>query len=463
MPKSNKKIGGVGIRTPYTADSALTFFTTNCRCRILSNNSISCLNLILTLNPGIVSPYFHVRRNILGDDITDILVKLFPVNNNVGAPKWLDVPGRPVHAGIEIATTTSILNEVNIQRRIFRKTFLNPNTLFDPMCPNVMFMKQFIFNEPHTRNIIIPRPNRTVDQEITEMKSSLGINNNIVPHIAGVYMEFMKGYNNFYDVVPQLPSVRRNFLTSLARFQLDMLHQLGYVHGDFHQGNVMVNPDYNYLGVGGNYLGSVLIIDFGRTRKMTTTELNLSIDKQFQLDLRAQNWAMYINCNYLNFIQARNQGNTIQQIVTTKFLGKNGVPATWPEFVTFIQNRMTHMPGGAKKLKIKNKRKTGKRIKGGIDIDKMIDPNPYNDDMNEKNPFVGNEKVSDEALFKEFFNDKSFAEITDMLTAHFEFMKELDLELDKMSIGSDKSMTTNKDTIDSKSRSKTQKRESLIA
>ena len=46
------------------------------------------------------------------------------------------------------------------------------------------------------------------------------------------------------------------------------LYDYGYVHNDFHMGNVMINPDYMYLTddpAKSRLFGRAIIIDFGRT------------------------------------------------------------------------------------------------------------------------------------------------------------------------------------------------------
>jgi hypothetical protein len=50
----------------------------------------------------------------------------------------------------------------------------------------------------------------------------------------------------------------------LAVYELLRLYSIGYLHGDFSQTNIMINPTYNYTGTNS---GRAMIIDFGMTFK----------------------------------------------------------------------------------------------------------------------------------------------------------------------------------------------------
>ena len=46
----------------------------------------------------------------------------------------------------------------------------------------------------------------------------------------------------------------------MGLYELDKMHQAGYIHGDYHYENVLINPSYNYFEKNS---GRAIIIDFG--------------------------------------------------------------------------------------------------------------------------------------------------------------------------------------------------------
>jgi hypothetical protein len=267
--------GGVAKKSNRyaTIKDATVFFLANCTLKILSNDTVSCITFIAKLNEGVESPFIHVRRSLFENPVNIMLLKYFPVNpDSTTEVGWLDIPRRSHdHQGIELATKTSVLKEFNIQINVYKKSFNTHDNVLDPLCPCPIFCftkkTQNSLNDVLTKpNYLTPRAGKTIAQEISVIRTIF--DNPRITHTYIIGMEFMEGFRDYYNIVPTLSANRQNFFCSLARFELDRLHQLKVSHGDFHQRNIMVNPTYKYLTQSNqNFLGRALIIDFGFSKE----------------------------------------------------------------------------------------------------------------------------------------------------------------------------------------------------
>ena len=81
-------------------------------------------------------------------------------------------------------------------------------------------------------------------------------------------------YNIYYQnsLNKQLTDLPKCILWSMVS-----LHSLGYIHGDFHRNNVYVKIKDNEVlrDTNSRYLNDVIIIDFGKTRKLKPSHQNI--------------------------------------------------------------------------------------------------------------------------------------------------------------------------------------------
>jgi len=92
-----------------------------------------------------------------------------------------------------------------------------------------------------------------------------------------IVMELLEDYKTLSEHRPQsrlIPSadelLRAKTAYAHALYGCIRLLSIGYYHGDIHSSNVMVNlKDTNYLGTSTPYNGHAMMIDFGRTTKIT--------------------------------------------------------------------------------------------------------------------------------------------------------------------------------------------------
>lgn len=269
---ANKMKGGVRLSDGFTnRNQALNFFLNNSTFSILTNSSISCITLLVTLNNGVNSPYKSVRSKDYDSNVRKILLKVFITADY---SDWYTIEGRGPFGvppnemfGIEITSNHDFLNEISIQKDIYKKSFLSKVSLLEPMCPH-------IFNYLHCQPTDVQKfrsLNGLTPQEQIDLNNILdgGSQNNT--KISIICMEFMDGYEMAKDIFTTTNAdgkmVPANYdesiLLDLLQFEFQRLNTYGYQHGDAHFGNVMIHRNYDYLR--GGPKGRVLIIDFGRT------------------------------------------------------------------------------------------------------------------------------------------------------------------------------------------------------
>jgi len=258
--------GGIYKKNIYpTNEAALKFFLLNCTYKLMSNSTIACITFICRLKDRIASPFIHIRKGFFGNDVQRILVKCFPMTTlprNSREHMWHDVPGRGYYNGIEITQQSTLVDEFNTQHNVYVETLIY-NSLFDGICPapidylnlnKISFINLIIRNLAENQAFPDDDPTQepfvVVDDVIlaTEIKRTLGQrpNNPNIQSIGTIAMEFMEGYETVMDAMVDHPT-RTNDIKQLSKFALEQLHRLNYLHNDFHQGNVMVKLDEEYL------------------------------------------------------------------------------------------------------------------------------------------------------------------------------------------------------------------------
>lgn len=258
-----------GIRegqTEYTPNEAITFFLLNLKSsKILTDSSISCITLLLTIKDGIPienHPYLINRRTEFNKPIKQILLKLFLSSDTDGSVMFNCKK-------MEETSNATLIREANTQLDIYRKGFLSNENGFDPICPAILNCKTKISNDDKDKlkEIIFGCfTNRTNSPAFGVFSDEIILNEYFKHDISFICMEFLDGYSILYDFNSD-PRYER--FKQLAFFELLKLYDYGYSHSDFHLGNVMINPNYKYLtdDPTSSNLGRAIIIDFGRTVK----------------------------------------------------------------------------------------------------------------------------------------------------------------------------------------------------
>uniref|UniRef100_A0A6C0HYW7 Protein kinase domain-containing protein n=1 Tax=viral metagenome TaxID=1070528 RepID=A0A6C0HYW7_9ZZZZ len=259
---------------------ALMHFIENSDIRILSNNTISCISLLVKLKDGSPTPFKSIRLSQgLGRDVRQILLKIFPSDSTASKVVCTDIHLRE-RDRIEIATRRSLEMEVRTQMDIYFRTLMSDENFFDPICPCII---DFEFD---SRNItvdkilekLVPRDDSLHRLAHDKYQVMLTMNagrrlSETRGEISIIAMEFLEGFTVGYDSIPidiDARNADQEKLAALVKYEIEKLHDLGYAHGDIHLGNFMTSLTSEYLqgtqSESSVDKGRVLLIDFGRTQ-----------------------------------------------------------------------------------------------------------------------------------------------------------------------------------------------------
>lgn len=281
--------GGVRITTNFlnfittnnidknkSRDMAIQYFLTNSSFTVLTNSSISCITLKATINNNMETPFKSMRSNNIDLEVKCILLKVFITNPSQSG--FINIPGRGYNNGIELTSISTFENEIKIQQEIYKKSFCSPASIFDGICPAIIFYDKAVNDNYITalRNLNSLGKMTLPEQDKLNEILNVIINNNVPMNISIIYMEMMENYEIAGDVfnfdvnniiIPR--DQNELYLLYSVQYEFKRLHSFGYLHGDAHFGNVMINKNYQYFE---NFVGRVIIIDFGRTTKLTSAQ-----------------------------------------------------------------------------------------------------------------------------------------------------------------------------------------------
>jgi hypothetical protein len=339
--KKKLKKGGVLLNDVFPdRPSALLYFIRNSKFKILTNSSLTCITLLATLNPGNDTPFYSARSNNFKTPVNKILLKISITNNAGEAPALLPIPGREYN-GIQLMTVNEMVQEVNLQKRIYRKTFVERayNSPFDGICPAIIETSMHV-GKPGTMRLgnffisnLEPRNGRTLDNDRAELISILNYADQRFPNnnISMIAMEFMDGYSTYYDAWTEGRIIPAHF--HMVNYVFKQLHDLGYMHNDAHIKNMMINTNVPYFTTTGrpDVLGRVIIIDFGRTTPLTDAQRALSDNDRLELETfyHDDSWAMYKYDQRINDMLTLGRQRVVDGIFTpiiAEYMRLGGLP-----------------------------------------------------------------------------------------------------------------------------------------
>ena len=285
--------GGVilGIKpdgTKYTQVEALNFFISNLgSVRVLTDQSISCISLVLNLSDGLESPYILRRPNFTNSYdtktfVNSVLLKIMLNDNKKDAETQSSLPYTPSNGwnrvpNKELNRLKDLTREVEIHTDIYKRSFFSDENLFDPICPTIFFASRL--NEEKTNRLYeIIFPHLT---EEDKKKYGYGINfffkNKDYKSVSVICMEFFHDYDTIDNILIKIGKPeqdnfelrnQRILCLSLALYEIVKLWKMGYKHGDLHPGNILVNMDVEYVCDKTRIpKGRAILIDFGRSEK----------------------------------------------------------------------------------------------------------------------------------------------------------------------------------------------------
>jgi hypothetical protein len=198
----NKKIkGGVRIKnvesykfSPYK--EAMDYFLENSTFKILTNDSISCITLLATLNNTKKSPFLSMRSNDIDIEIRTLLMKIFITHTHTQSDFFITENKRGLHNGIEITNFEIFKKEIEIQKDIFQKSFIDETSFFDPICPAIVFSEDKV---DKTKIEKLPGLDSNERKQLDEILIILNTKKDA--NISIIFMEFMEGFETAKKVI----------------------------------------------------------------------------------------------------------------------------------------------------------------------------------------------------------------------------------------------------------------------
>lgn len=286
--------GGIQLADDYVDANgtdpliAIDYFMENSTFKILTNDSISCITLVATLNEGNATPFLSVRSNSLSADVRQLLLKVFitfpgidrssepPITGNKDPRIWKKIAGRSSYNGIEITSFENFDEEVEIQQEIYRKSLIAIDSPLDAICPAIVYVEKDIRlpesidgSEPFSDNPILDKL-LSLNLGNTDLDKILLYNDRRKGQsISIIFMELLDGYKKASELIHYNNAInkfvpendRQKFYLYAIQYEFRRLNKLGYKHGDAHLGNVMINTRYRYFSDGIYPIDDLTIIE----------------------------------------------------------------------------------------------------------------------------------------------------------------------------------------------------------
>ena len=237
---------------------------------LLSSNPTNDSYKILTTN----------NENVV---CSQIFIKIVPIYSDKSfQPLFKDLYIRKDDLWAEIFSSAEpeFWNEVRIQNEIYKKT----NENLEPICPPIVFsecldnatsiaMLEMLFDNID-KSAIPPDLFRVMmeDDPLNKIATKLRLPRYHGIKLGIIGMGFTTGYQSLHSAVRGKDIAEKKPYLDLAVYELLRLYSIGYLHGDFSQTNIMINPAYNYTGTNS---GRAMIIDFGMTFKHNEPDLDV--------------------------------------------------------------------------------------------------------------------------------------------------------------------------------------------
>lgn len=287
------KKGGIQIRQEFRQQfvnnnlgniklKAFQVFLYHSRCEILTYKSRGGIIFKLILNDGVESPYVLTRSNNPYSEVREIILKFVFINDkrtfkinitddeddsdesdeSYDSDESDESDDERPGTDLNKTSEKEFINEVNIQIDIFERTL---DQFLEPICPGIPFCS--IYDHKYFEifiNFLLNNCDSKTKNILTKIKTNKYLNKFKIGVIA---MECLTGFqtlSSYLDTIPSSEQDKIRITESMARFEIARLYELGYIHGDLNQGNLLIHPTYQYFD---GRPGRVMLIDFGSTFK----------------------------------------------------------------------------------------------------------------------------------------------------------------------------------------------------
>lgn len=264
-----KQIGGLQISS-VSAKEAFEHFISNSKITLLSKGSFG-LTFVAKLNPDIETYYKHVIWYKYNEPVNYILFKICCLyDSEAGENKEnIDLTINNVDFSLGSVDVNEFEKEVNIQVDIYFKSL----NYLQPYCPGVIYANR-AKKDQTTYDLLLTIANNMDSPENSKIIQSIksALLGDEFSEIGFIGMEFMQGYDTMFNINRLQPQYKINNLIVGYYLLIKVAIDTGYTHGDFHNGNILINiNDNNYFHnakINNILLGAPLLIDFGLSKKL---------------------------------------------------------------------------------------------------------------------------------------------------------------------------------------------------
>jgi len=252
---------------------------------LIQNSSITYLSkgangLIfkVVVKPGYTSSYKYIYSDSFNKPVTELILKLtlmMDFDEKNYSPE--DLPDLNDYDKNEIE---NFKNEINVQTDIF----LGSIEYLQPLCPSIVY-SDILYNKESKEkfiNTLIHKNPQLKQSKIPfnglgiELKSDTLKQDNIKLGI--IAMECATGYRTLWNIVndKRIDDETKILYVNYSLYViLKLALDFGYTHGDYHSGNIMINPDITYFN---GLKGRAMLIDFGYASLIKPIDKNIIIN-----------------------------------------------------------------------------------------------------------------------------------------------------------------------------------------
>lgn len=319
-----RKHGGIGISNEYNVEQAFNHFYTNSTIELLTDDSGYGIIYVLHLKEDehIKSPYFSIRSNSINEPIKKLILKMVVMKTNSNSnDEWeYEIKSKNTSQTItgkqKFSNTDTIIikkltsNEPDFISELENQIYIfeGSKQFFEPICPSIVYAKNIKnIENNYLKKEMLKYFYSHIEKNITKTKMSLiNIYNNCVSNknnsnfdLGIIAMEMVENSQTVYSYITDPNTSPKDIkkCLKLCVYEHYRLFQLGLLHGDFHLGNALYIPDYEYMD---GYNGRVMLIDFGATFDYKKDGINERYKKEYE------------NMNYVEITNIENKKKIIK-------------------------------------------------------------------------------------------------------------------------------------------------------
>lgn len=154
---------------------------------------------------------------------------------------------------------------MKIQKEIYSASL---DEKLEPICPSVVHTELIV--NSRILKFLVKMESKYHKDKRQELHDMLFASRGLIEECGLIVMEYLEGFEPLFNLLNKptiTPEMSKHYYYCVCYEMIRMYNLTGYLHGDFHQYNFMVNPTYSYFGDDAEFSGRAIIIDFGSSFK----------------------------------------------------------------------------------------------------------------------------------------------------------------------------------------------------